>query len=128
MWLNFNGNFQAPGIRCLFFNSYLFSVLWRSDQNQQIQWLFLYSGVSFCVVCMLLLFMSASACIPRGQISELELNRFVDDEIIYDFLFCLRLNFAEMQRMIYATNGFLVFVVDSFSALIVKVTQTEKNE
>lgn len=75
---------------------------------------------------MLLLFMSASACIPRGQISELELNRSVDDEIIYVFLFCLRLYFAEMQKMIYATNGFLVFDVDSISALIVKVKQTKQ--
>lgn len=68
MWLNFNGNFQAPGIRCLFFVFSSFSVPflflslarsdgghWRSGRSQGTAnvnggYLIILSGVSFRVL------------------------------------------------------------------------------
>lgn len=83
-------------------------ALWPEPGHSKRQWWLLDNTLGCIISCfvyvILLLFMSASACIPRGQISELKLNRFVDVEIIYDFLFPSRLYFAEMRQMIYASN------------------------
>lgn len=97
-------------VGCFSFSVLFFSALWRSDalaRPSQVNDCLMYWCIISYFVCYYYLCQRLCA-FHGGQISELKLNRFVDDEIIYGFLFYSRLYFAEKRRMIYASNGFLV--------------------